>query len=152
VWTGISWLKLGTSCGLFVNVVMNIRVPYYVRNFLTSWGTVSFSRSYVLCRVSWLVGLSDVFMGEDTKLNDQSVSPKGLSVAVWGWHQGPVVRALEYHMFTEHTEILYIWSLWQCHFWGFTPVATHKTVICSNYFGQELLRYRREKVLDMSHI
>ena len=36
----------------------------------------------MLCRVSWLVGLSDVFMGEDTKLNDQSVSPKGLSVAV----------------------------------------------------------------------
>jgi len=40
-------------------------------------------------------------MGEDTKLNDQSSSPKGLSVAVSGWHQGPVVRALEYHMFTE---------------------------------------------------
>jgi len=60
----------------------------------------------VLCRVGWSIEL--MCSWGKTKLNDQSSSPKGLSVAVSGWHQGPVVRALEYHMFTEHTEILYI--------------------------------------------
>jgi hypothetical protein len=36
-----------------VNVVMNIQVPYNVGNFLTGWGTVSFSKRYVLRRVGY---------------------------------------------------------------------------------------------------
>jgi len=33
------------------NAAMNLRVPLYAGNFLTSWGTVSFSRRDLLCGV-----------------------------------------------------------------------------------------------------
>jgi hypothetical protein len=35
------WLRIGTVCGTLVNAVMNLRVPWYVGNFLTSWQPVS---------------------------------------------------------------------------------------------------------------
>lgn len=89
-----------------VYVIMNIRDPYNVGNFLTSWGTVSFSRRCALCRVGWL--LTNVFMEEDRKLNDQSSSPRDCQLQCQEWPQCLVVRALEHHMFTEHTDILYV--------------------------------------------
>jgi len=39
-WTGLIWLRIGTSA--FVNVVMNLRVSYNARNFLSSREPVSF--------------------------------------------------------------------------------------------------------------
>jgi len=39
-WTGLIWLRIGTSA--FVNAVMNLRVPYNARNFLSSSEPVSF--------------------------------------------------------------------------------------------------------------
>jgi hypothetical protein len=35
-WTGLSWLRIGTGGGLFVNAVMNVRVPQNAGSFLTS--------------------------------------------------------------------------------------------------------------------
>ena len=39
-WIGLIWLRIGTSA--FVNPVMNLRVPYNVRNLLRSSEAVSF--------------------------------------------------------------------------------------------------------------
>jgi hypothetical protein len=65
-----------------VYVIMNIWDPYNVGNFLTNWGTVSFSRRYALCRVGWL--LTNVFMEEDRKLNDHSSSPRSCQLQCQG--------------------------------------------------------------------
>jgi len=35
VWTGSSWLRIETEAGTFIAVI-NLRVLYYERNFLTS--------------------------------------------------------------------------------------------------------------------
>ena len=35
-WTGLVWLRIGTGCGTPVNAVVNLWVPLYVGNFLTS--------------------------------------------------------------------------------------------------------------------
>jgi hypothetical protein len=41
--TGSIWLRIGTSGGLFVNIVMNLRVPQNVGKFLSSLVTGGFS-------------------------------------------------------------------------------------------------------------
>jgi hypothetical protein len=35
IWTGLTWLRIGTSRGLVVNKVMNLRVPLNVGKFLS---------------------------------------------------------------------------------------------------------------------
>jgi hypothetical protein len=50
-WTRSSWLRIGTRGGN-LTAVMNLRIPYNARNFLTSCKPVSFSRRIVLHGVS----------------------------------------------------------------------------------------------------
>jgi hypothetical protein len=53
---GVHWINLAqdrTSWLALVNTVMNFRVPKKAGIFLTSWGTVSFSRMTLLCGVRW---------------------------------------------------------------------------------------------------
>ena len=48
VWKGVDWIDLSQDRGKqqsVVNTGNNLHVPYDVWNFLTSWGTVSFSRT-----------------------------------------------------------------------------------------------------------
>jgi hypothetical protein len=48
----------------FVIMIMNLRIPEKVENFLTSERTVSFTGRNVLHRVSWLVTQSIVYYSE----------------------------------------------------------------------------------------
>jgi len=48
VWKGVDWIDLSQDRGKQQSVVnsgINFHVTYDVWNFLTSWGTVSFSRT-----------------------------------------------------------------------------------------------------------
>jgi hypothetical protein len=41
VWTGLSWLRIRTSGGLFVNTVMNLRVPQNIGKYFSTYTTGS---------------------------------------------------------------------------------------------------------------
>jgi hypothetical protein len=54
-WVGMDWIDMAQDRNrwrVLVNTVMNLRVPQNAENFLTSWGTVSFSRRTPLHGVS----------------------------------------------------------------------------------------------------
>jgi len=40
-WTGLTWPGIGTCGGIFMNVVMNVQIPYTVGNFVTIWDVLS---------------------------------------------------------------------------------------------------------------
>jgi hypothetical protein len=40
----LRWYRIGAGGGAVVNAAMNVWIPENSRNFLTGWGTVSFSK------------------------------------------------------------------------------------------------------------
>jgi hypothetical protein len=54
VWTGLVWLRIGTSKRALVNAVMNLRVPYNARKLSSGFTTGGFSSSAQLHRTSFV--------------------------------------------------------------------------------------------------
>ena len=57
-WESVCWTDNAQHTGTWravVNTSVNLRIPYSVGNFLTSWGTVSFSRRTLLVVLRYLV-------------------------------------------------------------------------------------------------
>lgn len=78
--------KSREKCRAVVNTVMNLRVPYNAWNFMTSWGTVSFSitakQSYIIQLPMWgvLQKVSGSSMRYKTELTGNKRSRTTLSI------------------------------------------------------------------------
>jgi hypothetical protein len=58
-WRGMDWTDRAQGRDRWralVSAMMNLRVPQYAGNFLTSWKSVNFLIMTLLYGVSWLVG------------------------------------------------------------------------------------------------
>ena len=63
-WVGVDWINLAQNGDqrLFVlNTLWNLRVPQNAENFLSSWGTVTFSKG--LCTIESFSWLADWLVG-----------------------------------------------------------------------------------------